>query len=441
MRMMSQWIMVVLLIVLSTLTYAKQPILAIQQWQTPIGAEVYFVPAPDLPMIDIQVAFAAGSSRDVKQAGLAHLTATMLEQGSADLSATQIARQFADIGAHFSVDVDRDMAVVSLRSLTDSQQLSKAIQLFNQVLTQPSFPAKDFDREQAASLQALQAQQQSPARLAANAFYQQLYGEQPYAHPVWGIAESLQSLTRTQVQEFYRQYYVSNNAVVTIVGAVSRQQAEQLSQQILATLPAGQRAVKQDDAHPLSATQTVTHIQHPSTQTHVYIGSLGIKPSDDDYFALFTGNHILGGGALTSRLYQQVRDQRGLSYSVYSYFLSLANKGPFILTLQTRNAQTQEAITVARQVLHDFIEQGPTEEELQAAKQNIIGALPLSVASNAAISRRLLRIAFYHLPLNYVDIVAEKVQALTVTQIKQAFQRKLGQQSLVMVTVGQNAEG
>lgn len=414
-------------------------LLSIQTWQTHNGAAVYFVPVFQLPMVDVQVAFAAGSAQDGATPGLAALTNGMLEQGTQALNAQQIAERIATLGARFRLETDRDMAVISLRSLADQNYLAPAVDLIHKMLVHPSFPLRDYKREQAAMLRALQAQQQSPGELAENAFYAALYAKQGYGHPVLGTSASVKRLRREQSQAFYQQYYVAKNAVLTIVGALSRQQAEQLAEDMLAGLPSGVKAERGAAAVlPLSA-QRAVHIAYPSSQTHVYLGTLGITPTDPDYFALYVGNHILGGSGLNSRLFKRVRNERGLSYTVYSYFLTLGNRGPFLLNLQTRNQQTEQAILLAKSVLRQFIQQGPSASELASAKQQIIGSLPLSIANNAGISQRLLKIAFYQLPLDYLDSVVAQVQALTVEQVRQAMQARLGQQPLLLVTVGQDA--
>jgi zinc protease len=157
---------------------------------------------------------------------------------------------------------------------------------------------------------------------------------------------------------------------------------------------------------------------------------------DPEYYPLYVGNHILGGSGLVSRISEEVREKRGLSYSAYSYFIPMRYKGPYTLGLQTRNEQTQEAISVMRKTLQDFIDDGPTEKELKASKQNITGGFPLRISSNGKIADNLSSIGFYNLPLDYLDTFNDHVDAVTVEQIKAAFKNRVHPDKMVTVTVG-----
>jgi zinc protease len=177
-------------------------------------------------------------------------------------------------------------------------------------------------------------------------------------------------------------------------------------------------------------------IERPSAQAHILLGQPGLKRSDPDYFPLWVGNYILGGGGINSRLYQQVREKRGLSYSVYSYFAPLQQLGAFQIGLQTRGDQAKEALAVVRRVLADFVAEGPTAQELEGAKQNIIGGFALRIDSNRKIHDYLGVIGFYRLPLDYIDTFSAKVEAVTLEQIRDAFHRRIDPDHLATVVVG-----
>jgi zinc protease len=180
----------------------------------------------------------------------------------------------------------------------------------------------------------------------------------------------------------------------------------------------------------------VVHESFPSEQTHLLLGQPGLSRDDPDYFPLYVGNHILGGNGLISRLAQNIREDQGLAYSVYSYFIPMHQRGPYIVGLQTRNAQASRAQKLALDTLRDFIEQGPTDDELRAAKNNITGGFPLRIDSNDKIADNLLSMAFYDLPLDYLDTFSGKVAAVTAGQIRDAFQRRIDLRHWVQVRVG-----
>ncbi|NIV39416.1 MAG: insulinase family protein, partial [Anaerolineae bacterium] len=196
-----------------------------------------------------------------------------------------------------------------------------------------------------------------------------------------GNRKSLQGITRKQLLKFHQQYYVARNAVIAIVGDVDREQAEALAQRISGGLAEGEAAQELPQPKALQKPQTV-NLTHDSQQSHLLLGHLGMRRDDPDYMALYVGNHILGGSGFGSRVLEEIREKRGLSYSAYSYFLPMRKAGPFMMGLQTRNEKLEEAEAVLRDTLNQFIAEGPTAEELHAAKQNITGGFPLRIDSN-----------------------------------------------------------
>lgn len=411
------------------------PVLPIQHWATSNGANIYFVPEHQLPILDIEVLFNAGSAQDGQDFGVANFTNTMIGQGAQDLTADQIADRFDSLGAEFDTNCGRDVAQVSLRTLTDPRVLDSALQTFTQVLTEPNFGNKSFVRVKNQLLQAVLQEQQTPSDLADDAFYHAIYGKYPYAHTPLGNAETIKRLTPNSLISFYRRNYVGSNATVSIVGDISQDQAIEIAKQVVGGLPTGTSSAQLKTPTYAPKQQTI-NIPYPSTQTYIRIGELGISRNDPNYFPLYVGNYILGGGLLVSRLFNEVRDQRGLTYNVTSYFIPMQQRGPFITSLQSRNSKGTEAIQVTRDVIQRFISEGPTDKELSDAKQNIIGGFPLLLNSNANIVDLVAMIGFYKLPLNYLDTYRENISAVTRDQVKQAFSSQLNPQSMVVVTVG-----
>lgn len=408
----------------------------IQHWLTQNGARVYFVEAPEIPIVDVRFVFDAGSARDGAQPGLAKLVSGLLREGAGGRDANAFNEALADTGASLSSGALRDMAWVSLRGLTEEQYLRPALGLMQSLLSKPRFDDDAFERRKANTLVNIKREQQSPATVANKAFYQAVYGNHPYASPLAGTETSVAALTREDVVRFYHQYYVTNNAAVAIVGAVSREQAAAIANSLSEEMNAGVAPLPLT-AVTMPATRLHQHIEFPSIQSHVRIGQPGMKRGDEDYFPLLVGNHVLGGSGLVSILFDEVREKRGLSYSVNSYFSPMAQLGPFTASLQTDNSQAQEAIAVLQGELEKFISQGPTQKALDAAKQNLIGGFPLRISSNSKTVEYLAMIGFYQLPLDYLKTFADHVAAVSVEQVRDAFRGRLDPSKMIQIVVGQ----
>lgn len=407
----------------------------IQTWETENGSQVLFVESHQLPMVDLQIIFDAGSARDNDKSGLATLTNHLLAEGAAGKTVDEISQGFESLGAQYSSDVGYDSAAVGFRSLSDPDKLDSAVDNFIAVVSQPDFPEQAFERERKRTLIGIQAKKQSPSAIASEAFYALLYNDHPYAKPSEGTEASLNTLTVTDLQAFHKQHYVAANSTIAIVGDLTRQQAETIAQSLSASLPKGTALAPIPSVEPLTAAKT-KFIEHPSGQMHILVGQPGIKRGDPDYFPLYVGNHVLGGGGMVSRLFKDIREQRGLTYSVYSYFNPMREAGPFIAGLPTRADQADEAIAVLQENLNRYIDEGPTEAELTASKKNITGGFPLRIDSNSKILGYLAVIGFYGLPLDYLDHFNQQVEQVTVEQIKDAFARRLNPEVFVTIKVG-----
>jgi zinc protease len=407
----------------------------IQNWQSEKGANVFFVEANELPIVDIQIIFDAGSARSSDHAGLASLTNSLLDEGAAGLSADQISQGFDDLGANYSGSAGYDSASISLRSLSDPEILTPALSNLARVLVKPDFPKDAFTRQRNRALIGIRNKQQSPGTLAKDAFFAEVFKGHPYAVPGSGTEESINALERSDVVEFHKRYYVSKNATIVMVGDLTKTQAQAIVENLLKELPPGEKP-KPIPAVKALEKPAIVQIDHPSTQTHILMGQTGLKRGDADYFPLYVGNHVLGGGGMVSRLFEEIREKRGLSYSANSYFSPMRENGTFMASLQTRTDQVEEALTVLRDNLKKFIEHGPTEAELEASKKNITGGFPLRLDSNSKIIGYIGMIGFYSLPKNYLKTFNANVNAVTIDQIKDAFRRRLLPETFVTVMVG-----
>ncbi|MFM2408718.1 MAG: hypothetical protein RL358_1460 [Pseudomonadota bacterium] len=408
----------------------------IQHWQTASGAKVLFVEDHDIPMLDVAVSLPAGSSFDSAQkSGVAGLTHHLLDLGSQGLSEDDTARGMADLGAQLGGSFDQDRASISLRTLSQQAVRAKALAMMAQVLQHPLYAADILAREKTRVIAGLKEAETKPENIADKAFQKAVYGAHPYAQSVSGEVTTVAAITAQDLQNFYRSHYNARRAVVAIMGDVTRAEAEAIAQQLTGELPQSDAVLALPEvAKSIAASEQ--RIAHPATQSHILIGAPGMSRSDPDYFALYVGNYILGGGGFVSRLMNEVREKRGLAYSVYSYFMPLKQTGAFQIGLQTKKEQADDALILVRKTLADFVAKGPTEKELRAAKQNIVGGFPLRIDSNRKILDYLSIIGFYDMKLTYLDDFSAQIERVTVAQIRDAFQRHLDPQHMATVIVG-----
>ncbi len=427
------------------LFYANSALAAlpIEHWTHPSGAQVYLAQSPSIPMVDVEIDFDAGSRRDPSdKAGLARVTADMSSSGvlarGADpaLDENALSDAWADLGAGFDASAGDDRMSFSLRSLTYPDLLDRAVQLAARQLGEPAFAPAVWERNRQRLDASLKEALTRPGTVARRAFSAAVYGSHPYGYEM--TQDTLARIGVADMRALYARLILPCRAKVSLVGAVTRAQADALVTTLLSRLPATASCAPMPaipEVQPLAKAQDI-RIPFNAAQAQVLIGQPGFKRADPDYFALTVGNYILGGGGFVSRLSSEVRQKRGLSYSVYSYFSPGLHAGAFVVGLQTRPDQVDEAVQVARSVLARFVTEGPTEAELQAAKDNLIGGFALRIDSNRKLLGNIANIAWNKLPLDYLDTWTEQVQKVTVSDIKAAFARTLQPGTMVTVVLG-----
>lgn len=409
----------------------------IQHWTAPNGARVYFVEIRSLPILDIQVDFAAGSAYDPKdKSGLSRLTRGLLDAGAGTLDEEAIAERLTDTGAGIGGVAELDRAGLSLRTLSSAKERDASLELLRVMLQQPTFPEPVLERERARMIAGIKEQETQPGSIVAKRLSAGIYPDHPYGfNPT---VESVSGITRQDLVDFHRRFYVSSRAVVSIVGDVSRPEAERIALHLTDGLPAS--GSDAGIAEPSAPAGNMLRVPHPASQSHIEMGLPAMKRGDPDLYPLVVGNYVLGGGGFVSRLTKEVREKRGYAYSVYSYFVPLQVAGPFEIGLQTRNDQADEALKVVRATLDEFIRKGPTGEELANAKRNIIDGFVLRLDSNRKILDHVAVIGFYRLPLTYLDDYPKNVEKVTAEQIRDAFRRRVDPERLVTVIVGGGAQ-
>ncbi|WP_280813707.1 pitrilysin family protein [Variovorax sp. TBS-050B] len=425
-------------------THAAQAALPIEHWSLPSGARIYLVSTHALPIVDVQIDFDAGSRRDpAAQAGLASVSATMVEKGvragrdgEPALDENALGEAWADLGAQFGTSVGNDRASYSLRTLSEPSLRARAVALAAREIGEPAFPDDVWQRERERIGAALREANTKPGTIAGRAFAQAVYGSHPYGLEV--TEATLARIDTAAMRQRYAQLIVPCRAKLSIVGAVTRAEAEAMATALLSRLPGPEACTPLPAVAPVEALAAPKDERIPfaSAQAHVLIGQPGYPRKDPDHFALTLGNYVLGGGGFVSRLTNEVREKRGLAYSVYSGFAPGLDAGAFRVGFQTRPDQAEEAVKVAREVLAKFVAEGPTASELQAAKDNLIGGFPLLLDSNRKLIGNVANIAWYDLPLDYLDTWTARMNAVTGAEVRAAFARKLQPARMATVVVG-----
>ena len=423
--------------------------LPIQKFQLANGAVVHLVESPAIAMLDVQIDFDGGSRRDPpNKVGLAGMTAALLEKGVVAKNGqpgwdeNALGEAWADLGAQFGASAGSDRFSFVLRTLTEPELLAKAVALAARQIAEPAFPDDVWQRDKQKVIAGIKESDTRPATLARRAYSQAVYGGHPYGHEFTeaGVA----NIATADMRAFYQATVVACRARVNLVGAVNRAQAEQIATAMLARLP---QASPQAPCSSLPALPPVAEVQplaeavqktiaFDAAQAQVLMGQPGYKRSDPAFFPLLVGNYILGGGGFVSRLMTEVREKRGLTYGVYSNFAPGMHAGAFTVSLQTRPDQAKQALEVARQVVKDFVANGPLEAEVKAAKDNLTGGFALLIDSNRKLLGNISNIAWYDLPTTYLDTWTAQIEKVTAQDVKAAMAARLQPEKMVTVILG-----
>lgn len=438
----SLWATLLACLVLALSPRAALAVPTLERWTHASGAEVHLVSTDALPMLDLQLDVDAGSRRDPShQNGLAAATAAMLSagvqarDGVPALDENALTEAWLDLGAQFGASAGTDRFSLTLRTLTEPELLQGAIALAARQLADPAFPEAVWVRERERLLAALREADTRPGTLAGRAFGQAVYGDHPYGREP--RAETLQAITVADLKAFHQRHLQACRTRVSLVGAVDRAEADALVGRLMAGL--AQRPCV--PLPPVAEVQPLTaaverRLPFDAAQAQILVGQPGLTRRDPDFLAFLVGNHILGGGGFVSRLTTEVREKRGLSYSVYSHFAPGLHAGAFQVGLSTRPDQAEQALGIVREVVRRFVVEGPTDAELQAAKDNLINGFALRLDSNRKLLDNVANIAWHGLPLTYLDAWAAQVQALSVDDIRRVFQRVLQPERMVTVVMG-----
>jgi len=440
-----------LILKMLTLSIASAIIVMSSAWATPPietlnlanNARAYLIQTKGLPIIDIEVTIDAGEQYDPpNKKGLAALTASLLslgtQSGKSALSEAAIADEIADLGASLSVAAGGERASLRIRSLSRADLRQRVVELGATILAHPSFEPKIVAREKQRLVAALLEAETKPEFILERRFKKVVYRDYPLGS--FATPQSIEQIQVSDLKQFHQLFYRRDRMTVNLVGDLSLLEATQIAQALILQLsPTGPTipALPLLTESPIEpATARETQIAFDAQQTHIAMGMTAVPRNDPDYFPLLAGNYVLGGGGFVSRLMNEVREKRGLAYSVSSYFIPGKSNGIFQAGLQTRNDQAALALEVMRETITRFISEGPSSADLVAAKANLSNGFPLRIDSNRKLLDNLSSITWNNLPLDTLETWTKQLELVTVEQVRQAFQKHLAMNRMQTVVVG-----
>lgn len=386
-----------------------------------------------LPIVTFNLLIKAGSRYDPQgRQGLANLTARLLSYGTSSRTALQISETLDFIGAGLSTGCGEELATVNLTLL--KKDLDVGLNLLAEILTASVFPQEEIDRQKQSVIASIRAREEEPGAVAQTKFFDALFPQSPYGRPVEGTVASVQGVDRADIAEFYKQYYRPDRAILAVVGDISHQDMmERLAQAFRSW--EGKASAQEPRPSVSPGPANFIRIDKNLTQANIVIGHEGVPRGHPDYYAIQVMNYILGGGGFSSRLMDSVRNERGLAYSVYSLFDADKYVGTFQVTMQTKNESAEEAIRTAMEEIRRIREKGVSGEELQAAKDYLIGSFPLRFDTNRRLASFFTQVEFFELGLDYPERYSELIRTVRREDVLRVAQRYLQPEKLIVVMV------
>jgi len=391
-----------------------------------------------LPMVSIELLIDAGARLDgAGQEGLANLAARLLTYGTQRRSALQISEALDFIGASLSTGCGENLSTVSMTIL--KKDLSTGLALLAEVLTQSTFPQEEIDRQKQSIVGLLKAREEDPGDIAERRFAAALFPKSPYGRPVEGTESSIRAISQKSLREFYERYYRPNRTILAVVGDVSAEEIADALDQGLRSWKKGMPRDKLPAPSPSGAPATI-RVDKDLTQANIIMGHDGVTRDHPDYYAIQVMNNILGGGGFSSRLMDSIRNERGLAYSVYSFFSADKSHGTFQVGMQTKNDSAREAMRIARQDMERIRRAPVSEQELNDAKAYLTGSFPLRLDTNRKVANFLALVEFFELGLDYPERYGELIRKVTGEDVLRVAKRHVRPEQLVTVIVGDQKE-
>jgi len=407
----------------------------IERIVTPAGIEIWLVRDKNLPMISLEFAFLGGASQDpADKPGVANFVASLLDEGAGDLDAAAFHERLEERAISLAFGAKRDNLRGSIRTLTENRD--QAFELLRLSLTAPRFEGQELERIRAAVLAQLRRRSTNPSDIAADRWFARAFPGHPYGRPIQGTLESAAKIAVDDLRAYVRRMLARSNLKIAAVGDIDAAELAVLVDRTFASLPARSDPVPVADVEPRGLGTSET-IELKVPQTVITFGSVGLKRADPDFIPAFVLNHVLGGGGFESRLFREVRERRGLAYSVYSYLAPYEHTGLFLGGVSTRNDRAAETLEIIVAEIKRIATDGPTADELDKTKRFLIGSYPLRFDTSGKITANLLDIQIENLGIDYIDKRNALIEAVTIADIRRAARRFLAEVKLLVMLVGQ----
>ncbi len=405
-----------------------------KKWITESGTTVWLANRPSLPFVIIKVLVKAGSVYDTEEkAGGAYLLSQLLPEGAGGMTGLQISQALDFIGSDLDTMCGKDYAALTLIALRE--HLEESFKILALVLTQPTLSKGEFDRVKREVMGELLKEEEDPGLVASRAFDEALFKGHPYHRPEKGYVKTLEALTLKDVRGFYERFYRPDFAIFSVAGDVTQDKLRSFMDRYLKDWKYSECPLPflPDPLPLMKGRETV--LEKGVTQANIILGHLGVKRGDPDFVKVYVMNQILGGGGLTSRLFQRIREEGGFSYSIYSYYQPTYWRGAFRVVLQTKNEKAQEAIKEVKKVLREYRDKGPSREELEDAKRYLTGSFPLKLDTNQEIADYMAFTAFHGLGTRYFVEFPQEIQRVTLKDVKEAAKKYIRPGDLLVVVV------
>ena len=406
----------------------------IERIVTPAGIEAWLVRDDTLPMLSMQFGIKGGANQDpVDKPGVASFAASLLDEGAGDLDARAFHERLEARAIGVSFSAARDTLRGSVRTLSENRD--EAFELLRLALTLPRFDADAIERVRAGMLAGLRRQSTSPGDIVSLRWFARAFPNHPYGRPVQGTLDSVPKITVEDLKRYVGQVLARSTLKIAVVGAIDAATLAALIDKAFGALPAEPKLAPIAEAAPEGlGLREVIDLDVP--QTVIAFGGAGLKRSDPDFIPAFVLNHILGGGSFSSRLYREIREKRGLAYSVQSYLAPLAHAGLFMGNVSTRNDRAAESLAVITEEIRRIAAEGPTAEELEKTKSFLVGSYALRFDTSGNIAGQLLEIQLEDLGIDYIDRRNSLVVAVTAEDVRRAAKRFLSDERLLVMLVG-----
>lgn len=418
--------------------WPAQAIVDVQRVVSDQGIEAWLAEDHTLPIISLQFAFRGGAAQDPDdRQGLANMVSGLLDEGAGDMDAFAFQSKLQDLAINLGFDAGIDSFSGSLKTITENKDT--AFDLLEMALTEPRFDAEPVERIRGQILAGLRFDKEDPNKIASRTWFETAFPDHPYRKRSEGTEETVNAIAVEDLRTFTDTRFNREDLVIGVAGDITPEELKTVLDDVFGGLPEKSALAKVPDAAPEFTGETVA-VEMDIPQTVAVFGHGGIARDDPDFYAAYTLNYILGGGGFASRLMAEVREERGLAYSVYSYLYPLDHAALMIGGVATQRARFETSMDVIREEWRKMAAAGPTEGELTDAKTYLTGSFPLRFSTTPAIASILVSMQLDDLPIDHLETRNAQVEAVTLEDVKRVAQRLLKPENMLVVVVGKAAE-